>query len=289
MGKRTKNEDTAVVSKTSIPPTTFDTVAAVAVAVDAVADAKKDESFEGDDTSPKTEAVLKKRRDVRDGLLVLVVLIAIIAAPAVGAAVQAREQSDAVVAAAEKPSEAESTQTMPVAEKTTSLVPLAVNAVKDGDTVLAGTGNPDFVVRVVFVGQGSPSETTVGKDNTWKITVPSGVSLKAGDEKVLDITQNDPQTSASYRPGATAPSMPGTQDDTVVAENSEATTGASDDPHAGQVWHEGWNEQVLVQAAYSEQVQASAAWTEQVSHPAEYTTVYHDAEYTTVYHEGYWE
>ena len=39
------------------------------------------------------------------------------------------------------------------------------------------------------------------------------------------------------------------------------------DPHAGQTWHEPWDEQVMV----------SGAWTEYIEHPAVYQTVHHNA------------
>jgi hypothetical protein len=280
--------------------------------------------LEEDDKPSRADDAFKRRRDLRDGLIALAVLIAIIAAPAVGAAVQAHEQSGNASVAMEGSSETTPGQNTPVAEKEAEFVPLVVNAVKNGDTALTGTGTPGFVVRVLFDEQERPSEATVGKNNTWTIVTPSGVSLKAGDEKVLDVTQNDPKTSASYRPGAKTPTKPKTQEDPVVAEEPEPTTETPEESDPEQIWHDPWSERVLVRSAWSEQVLAKEAWTETiphpaeyetiyetdpetgeqiaigertvreawtetVEHPAEYTTVYHDAEYTTVYHDGYWE
>jgi hypothetical protein len=292
--------------------------------VDAEVEAKAThaaESFEDDDAFSKVDGPLKRRRDLRDGIIALAVLIVIIAAPVVGAAVQPPEQP--ITPVTEKPSENEPTETVPVVEREPSFVPLAVNAIKADDTALTGTGNPGFVVRVTFAGQERPSEATVGQDGTWRIAVPTDVSLKAGDERVLNITQNDPATSASYRPGATTPSKPPVQDDPVVADNTETDENTPDDTESEPVWHDGWSEQRLVRAARDVQELVREAWTEfrehpdefapiytpdpetgelveigqelvtpawiePIEHPAEYTTVHYPAEYETIYHEGYW-
>jgi hypothetical protein len=237
------------------------------------AKAKRNKSLADDDALSRADEMFKKRRDLRDGLIALTVLIAIIAAPAVGAAVQAHEQSGNAATVEGEP--AEITQ---VAEKEEAFVPLVVNAVKTGDTALTGTGNPGFIVRVLFVGQEDPSEATVSKNGTWTLVAPSGVSLKAGDEKVLDITQNDPKTSDSYRPGATTPTKPETKADPVVTEEPEPATETPEESAPEPVWHEPWSEQVLVRAA----------WTERIPHPAEYTTVHYDAVYGPDPETGEW-
>jgi hypothetical protein len=316
----------AAVADAETPVADVDT-AAVAVDVEAgtetaaAADADADEPFEDDDAFSKVDGSLKRRRDLRDGIIALAALIAIVAAPAIGAAVQPSNQPATPVA--EEPSETEPTEIVPVVEREPSFVPLAVNAVKADDTVLTGTGNPGFVVRVTFTGQERPSEATVGQDGTWRIAVPTGVSLKAGDERVLNITQDDPATSASYRPGATTPSKPPTQDNTVVANDTETDENTPEDEETELVWYDGWTEQRLVRAARDVQELVTAAWTEYrehdavyapifgpdpetgelveigqelvtpawiepIEHPAEYTTVHYPAEYETIYHEGYW-
>jgi hypothetical protein len=281
-----------------------------------------DEPLEDDDAFSKADGPLKKRRDLRDGIIALMVLVVIVAAPAIGAAVQPPEQP--VTPVAEEPPETKPTEIVPVVEREPSFVPLVVNTVKADDTALTGTGNPGFVVRVVFAGQERPSEATVGQDGIWRIMAPADVSLKAGDEKVLDITQNDPATSASYRPGATTPSKPPTQENTVVANNTEEDEITPEDEEPDLVWYEGWTEQRLVREARDVQELITAAWTETVivqpavyepifepdpetgepvevgqklvspaitdtiEHSAEYTTVHYPAEYETIYHEGYW-
>jgi hypothetical protein len=300
----------AVITSKVTEKTTTQTAPKRAARTTTATRAKRNKSLADDDALSRADEMFKKRRDLRDGLIALTVLIAIIAAPAVGAAVQAHEQSGNVAAVEDEPS-----GFVQVAEKEAAFVPLVVNAVKTGDTALTGAGNPGFIVRVLFTGQEDPSEATVSKNGTWTLVAPSGVSLKAGDEKVLDITQNDPKTSDSYRPGAITPTKPETKPNPVVTEEPEPTTETPEESDPEPVWHdEPWSEQVLVRAA----------WTERIPHPAEYTTmhheateevdpntgelvfvpaydtqelvreawteeIYHPAEYRTDYYDGYWE
>jgi hypothetical protein len=197
----------------------------LSVASDAAFIAENDQSPEDADASSEKENTSKKRcitprvRNVRDGLITLIVFTAIVAAPVVGAATQAPRQITPVVIMGEVP-RIELPASKPIAQKKSVFVPLVVNAVKDGDTSLTGTGNPGFIVRVLFDGQQTPSETIIGTDTTWEIVVPFNVALQAGDENVLDVTQNDPETSASYRPGATVASAAQTPGNTVVTEDS---------------------------------------------------------------------
>ncbi|MDR0346749.1 MAG: hypothetical protein LBH56_00010 [Coriobacteriales bacterium] len=182
-----------------------------------------------------------------------------------------------------------------------------------------------------------------------------GAAIEAQDQPITpvvggDVPATSPPTTSELdddktQPGTTTPTKPTKPDDSAVVENPDSDTTSPDNPPneppdntsdnppnnppnepASQgTWHEPWDEQVLLRAAYDEQVLISAAWTEQVPHPAEYApiiydedpetgelipvgggelineawvedifhpavydTVHHPAEYTTVHHEGYW-
>ncbi|MCL2320711.1 MAG: Ig-like domain-containing protein [Oscillospiraceae bacterium] len=72
--------------------------------------------------------------------------------------------------------------------------PVINGPIKPSDTIITGRGDPGKIVVVTFP-DGSTKNTMVGTDGTWKVDVPSQVTLKPGD--IIKAYQTDEKGNKS--------------------------------------------------------------------------------------------
>ncbi|WP_205527072.1 Ig-like domain-containing protein, partial [Staphylococcus sp. EZ-P03] len=87
----------------------------------------------------------------------------------------------------------EETFTITVTDETAPEAPV-VSPVKDTDTVVSGTGEPNGTVTVTFP-DGTTAEAPVDADGNWTVNVPAGTDLKAGDKVTATVTDAAGNTS----------------------------------------------------------------------------------------------
>jgi len=105
--------------------------------------------------------------------------------------------------------------------------------------------------------------TTTGCSDASEGALQPGFASAVADG--LPAENDDNLANASEPDDPEEPNEPVEPEEQEAMVPDDGGTPEAQDPNAGKTWHEPWDEQVLV----------SAAWTEEVYHPATYTTVHH--------------
>ncbi|HEL2056822.1 TPA: LPXTG cell wall anchor domain-containing protein, partial [Streptococcus suis] len=103
-----------------------------------------------------------------------------------------------------------------------------VNASKEGDRIVTGSAEPGSTVTVTFP-DGSKVTTVADENGNFAVTVPTGLSLKAGDKVTASATDKAGNVSASSEVTVVVGFAPNANDDSNNVVNNGNTAGVTNE------------------------------------------------------------